>query len=261
MTESVFKVQGDYHVPLLKLLAGLPNGQGQSAEVQSLFWKRYQDLIPQEHRLAHATGDDIWAKNVQWCRYDLVRMGLMDAPSRGAWRITQRGRDWLADNPQATSIRGYKGKANAGRLALRMDAPALGRRADVQSGITLEMLEETRKAMQPEDFQRVWGQLHDRLKAEERAKYVTQIRDRVLLDSVRQYLKRIQDFLLGQGNYVPRSEETCDWIHFCSALKLYREASALLQHVKVDDVNPWQYQRTQRISSIAKRTLQGGDEG
>jgi hypothetical protein len=114
------------------------------------------------------------------------------------------------------------------------------------------MLEQTRRAMPPDQFRQVWGTIYDQLLAEERSKAITPITDKELLAAVRQPVRRIQDFLQGRGSDTPKSEEVCDWIHLCYTLGLYREATALWSYVLQDEVNPWQYERTKRLAAVCR---------
>lgn len=127
------------------------------------------------------------------------------------------------------------------------------RSAPVQSaGVSLEMLDATRQSMSADQFRQIWGTLYDQLLAEERAKAITSLNDKELASRARKPLREIQYFLQGRGNYTPQSDEICDWIHLCYALELYREAAALWQYVHLDEVNPWQLDRTRRIVAVCR---------
>ena len=49
----------------------------------------------------------------------------------------------------------------------------------------------------------------------------------------------------------------CDWIHFCYALELYREAAALLPYVRQDEVDPAIYKRAKRIAEVCRGKMAG----
>lgn len=106
MSDALFATQADYEVPLLRLLAELPDGKGRSRDVVALFWDHYQHRIPARHRESLASKSDVkrWDNIVRWARQALVKHGFADASARGVWRITPAGRDWLVDNPHATRL-------------------------------------------------------------------------------------------------------------------------------------------------------------
>jgi hypothetical protein len=253
MSEPPFEVYADYQVPLLKLMADLPGGQGRAKDVTDQFWIRYQQRIPPDHLKKLADGRTArWAHKVAWNRHDLTTQGLMDSPTHGIWRITQAGRDWLAQNPEATRIDVPRTPRQSRSPRSRRGGPITRTPLTTPPGITLEMLEQTRRAMPPDQFRQVWGTIYDQLLAEERSKAITPITDKELLAAVRQPVRRIQDFLQGRGSDTPKSEEVCDWIHLCYTLGLYREATALWSYVLQDEVNPWQYERTKRLAAVCR---------
>lgn len=252
MSESVFDVQADYEVPLLRLLADLPDGQGRMQDVLDEFWRRHRNRIPPKHLEKMESMDELhWRNKTQWARQELFWLGLIDSPKRGTWRITQKGRDWLASNPTATRVTGALPRAvpSKTRTSVQNDR---GLVAAAPAGISMEVLEQTRKYMPQDEFRRAWGELYDRLLAAERAKAITPLGDRDLLARVREPVRRIQDFLQGRGNDAPKSEEICDWIHFCYLLGLFREGAALWQFVHQDGVNDWQYERTKRLAAVCR---------
>ena len=89
----------DYEIPLLLVLSEFPNGQGSSADVLRRFWARFQAVVPPEYTervRAKGNTDLKWENIVRWARNSLVKRGLMDAPAYGIWRITDAGREYLA---------------------------------------------------------------------------------------------------------------------------------------------------------------------
>ncbi len=117
------------------------------------------------------------------------------------------------------------------------------------------MLELTRQSMSAGQFRQVWGPIYDQLLAEKRARAITPISDKQLLLAACQPVRCIQDNLQGRGNDAPKSEELCDWIHFCYTLDLYREAAALWQYVHQDEVNAWQYERTKKVAPVCRAKI------
>lgn len=255
MAEAQFQVESDYYVPLLRLLAEFPDGVAKHY-VRELFWERFKNRIPAEHLEAVASNPDLdrWINKVDWSRNRLRQYGFVDSPEAGVWRITQSGREWLAQNPQATQIKATTRRQKSSRRP-RSQASSVAVSDAPPSGITYEMLEQTRKAMSQESFRQVWGALYDQLLAKERAKAITQVSDKQLLQAVRQPVRRIQDFLQGRGNDTPKSEDVCDWIQFCYTLGLYREGAALWQYVQRDEVNAWLYERSKKIAAVCRTRI------
>ena len=245
-----FTSQTDYTVPLLRLLSELPDGQGRASEVRRLFGEEYGHLIPTQDHGVRRRGEIIWENNVAWSRNHLKGHGLLDAPAYGVWRITDAGRQWLQQNPNATRI---KGKA-------RRTSPKSRRKPSKTSaapGITLEMLEQTRKLMPADQFRQVWGALYDQLLAEEQAKAITRITQPELGRRTRRWLDEVHAFLSGKGASIPSSEVLCDWIHLCYTVELHREAAALLPYVHEDEVEPATYKRAKRVAEVCRSRLAG----
>jgi len=249
---SQFHSQADYRVALLETLAELSDGTERARDVVARFEERYGDCITPDHRAPrHAnTTVPIWKDMLHHARLDLVRRDLMDSPANGVWRITEQGRRWLADHPTTAMLPN-----------LKFDRPTPARRtarqvskkpASSQSEVTLPMLEQVRKYLPEDEFRRAWGDLYDRLLAEERARFITDIDRKALTDAVMTQVRRIQDFLQGRGDSRPSDEVLCDWVHFAYQLGLYREASALLPLINTAEVNDWYYERTKRIALASR---------
>jgi hypothetical protein len=122
----------------------------------------------------------------------------------------------------------------------------------VPPDITLEKLERIRQLMPQDQFRQDWGELYDHLLAEERAKAITPVNDRLLADRVRPLVQRLQEFLQGRSSETPNSEVVCDWVFLCYTLELYREGAALWQYVSSDEVDAWHYQRTLKLSTACR---------
>jgi hypothetical protein len=94
----LFQTYADYELPLLQGLNGLPGGQGATGDVLDLFWQRFSSNIPPEYQMRLPNRRELkWQNMVMWTRNTLVKRGLMEAPRYGVWRITQAGRERLAD--------------------------------------------------------------------------------------------------------------------------------------------------------------------
>jgi len=120
------------------------------------------------------------------------------------------------------------------------------------TGITLDKLERIRSVMPADEFRRDWSDIYDQLLAAERARFITPVIDRDLLERIRPLVQRIQDFIQGRGNESPKSEVVCDWIFICYILELYREGSALWHYVNRDEVDALKYERTAKFSAACR---------
>jgi hypothetical protein len=118
--------------------------------------------------------------------------------------------------------------------------------------ITLEKLERIRQLMPQDQFRQDWGEFYEHLLTEERAKAITPLNDRLLVNRVHPVVQRIQEFLQGRSSEAPNSEVVCDWIFLCYTLELYREGAALWQYVSSDEVDAWHYQRTLKLSTACR---------
>jgi hypothetical protein len=172
------------------------------------------------------------------------------------WHITPEGRQFIEPDSPTNQLNLDEKMSSAQDLdncsTKRIEKTRLSGNRKSDMAISLEMLELTLSAMPSEQFRQIWGELYDRLIAEERAKAITLVTDKELLSAARQPVRRIQDFLQGRGNETPKSEELCDWIHFCYTLGLFREGSALWRLVQPEGVNQWQYERTKKIAAVCR---------
>ncbi len=245
--QPLFETQKSYELPLLRLLAKIPGGQGQAKEVRRLFEQEYGPQIPSKHRGTNRGRETVWENNVNWCRNYLRERGFVDMPQTGIWRITQAGRDWLEQNPGADRLPRftYQGKSQP---TPRPPAPP-------PAGVTLDMLEQTRQVMPADQFRQIWGAIYDQRLAEERARAVTEINQTELGRRARRKLDDIHAFLAGRNNASPKSDVLCDWIHFCYELELHREAASLLQYVREDEVDPGFYRRAKKWAEASRVKL------
>ena len=253
MQQPIIETQADYYVPLLRILADLPKGAATAQEVVARFLDRYGNYIAAEHREHLSSNPDIakWESNIHWARNKLRMLGFLDTSHRGIWKLSDAGRRWLEENPEALLLE----QANKSRRGPRAANPARTSHAEPTQpppGVSLEMLEQTKQVMGEDVFRQVWGALYDQLVAAERAKAITSVSDRDLLQAARQQVRQIQDYLQGHNGNRPSSEQLCDWIHFCYQFSLYREAAALFTLVNPDDVNPWYLERTRKIAAASR---------
>jgi hypothetical protein len=246
-----FEKVKDYKVALLRFMAKMPDHQGDAREISESFEQEHRDRIPPNHYETLESGAERWHTNVSWARYHLAQAGLLDSPRRGVWRITQAGLDWVQQNPTATRIATKASQRRRGRSRSSRKAK------EAAPGITLEMLEQTRRVMPADQFRQVWGPLYDQLLADERAKAITAITKTELGRRTRYWLDDVHAFLSGENASPPSSEALCDWVHFCYALELYREAAAMFPYVREDEVDAAIYKRAKRVAEVCRRKLAG----
>jgi len=255
MEEPMFQGEKDYYVPVLRVVAGMPNGAARKKDVLNELMRRYGHRIPPEHRemVSSSIRTLKWDNYASWSRQHLIEAGYLDAPDRGVWGITEMGRRWVADHPHDSHI----------KLTRRQsDTPPnrktrAKKKTDVvlPAGLSLDMLEKTRQAMGDEQFRPVWGELYDHLIAAKRAAMISDIDETKLTKLLRRQIREIHNYLLGRDANRPTSEQICDWIHFCYQFSLYREAAALFATVNADEVNPWYLERTRRIAVTSRAKL------
>ena len=250
--ESTFETVKDYGLPLLYLLHSLSDGQCNAAEACRMFERRYGDQIPQAHRQERTSrGDAVWEYRVHVGRHYLWKRGFLHSPNRGVWRLTEEGRRWAKENPDARSLPPMESR----RTAHTARRPTRASRRESQFGINLDMLEQTRKVMPAEEFRQVWGELYDQLLTEERAKAISQITQRELTRRTRRRVDEVHAFLQGESANPPTPESLCDWVHFCYALELHREAGSLLQYLTAEEVDPAIYRRAKKLAVASRVEL------
>ena len=96
------------------------------------------------------------------------------------------------------------------------------------------------------------GSQYDQLLSEERAKAITEITQTELGRRARQRLDEIHAFLQGKNASMPSSEVLCDWVHFCYALDLCREATTLFTYIQENEVEPGAYRRVKRVAEVCR---------
>ena len=70
---NAFRTYADYEVPLLEVLSNLPEGQGTSKSVRDRFGERFDDRIPDEHRVYLENAHEAkWRNIVAWVRSALI---------------------------------------------------------------------------------------------------------------------------------------------------------------------------------------------
>ena len=252
-----FVKYADYEIALLRLLATLPGGQGSTAEVCRLFGAEYKHRIPSRDLETVHGSEPKWLNIVRWGRNSLIKHGLVDAPDRGVWRITAAGRRWVEENPGPIKLEPGTERRRDKAIKTSFPLPPTKPKDPRLADITLEKLERIRELMPPDEFRREWGPLYDLLLAKEQGKAVTEITPSEIGRRARQRLDDIHALLRGSNTTLPSGEIVCDWIHFCYALDLLREAAALLQYVRDTDVDPAIYRRAKRVAEACRSKLTG----
>jgi restriction system protein len=89
----------DFRRPILEALVEL-GGKAPASEVLARVYQKIKDRLPEVDRKLTDSGAPRWHKKANWCRYHLVRQGLLKADSpRGIWEISDLGRAWLREHP------------------------------------------------------------------------------------------------------------------------------------------------------------------
>jgi len=83
--------------PILEALVEL-GGSARTGDVLDLVGQKMKDVLTHHdwEPLSSNPRSIRWRKTAQWCRYMLVREGLMKGDSPyGIWEISEKGREWL----------------------------------------------------------------------------------------------------------------------------------------------------------------------
>lgn len=83
-------------LPLLEVLASMPNGHGRPRDIYPLLNKHFPELTAQDLEERLDSGTPKWTNRVQWVRQALVSKGEIASPQYGTWSITEQGRARLA---------------------------------------------------------------------------------------------------------------------------------------------------------------------
>lgn len=247
---------GQYNLALLRVMAELR--QVRTSEAVSEFERRLGHLIASQDRSRNRSGNLKWEWRVRWARQELVEAGLMGSGGHGIWTITEAGLKWLEENPNGTHLslpRDTDHNVRATRRPSRSAATAGRKKGEDRSGVTRQMLEQTRQAMPTEQFRQLWGTLYDQLLAEERGRATTSITHAELGKRAKRELDRIHSYLQGRETEQPDTRRICLWIQFCYALELYREAASLWPYMDENQVDPAIYDQVRRLATASKAKL------
>jgi len=87
--------QRDVEVPLLQILAEI-GGEGRPRDLYPLVAEKFPQIRDEDLSETLPSGTNRWTNRVQWVRQTLIEKGELDSPTRGVWRITDKGRQRLA---------------------------------------------------------------------------------------------------------------------------------------------------------------------
>lgn len=205
-----------YVIALCRLVDSLPNRTGKANEIISEFEKTYRSDIPGEHFGKDSSGAIMWVKKVQWCRQSALMLGWMDSPARGIWRLTRKGHEWIAANPDATHIP-------------RLPTSTVPKESSFHS-LEEKQIPKRINLVSPE------------VKV---GNHYTHQQHLMI-----QQVSKITNFLDGRSNVRPSDEQLCDWVNFCYSFELYEEGHDLFRLVVGDGVNPWYLERTRKLAKI-----------
>jgi restriction system protein len=88
--------QREVELPLLEVLVEI-GGQGRPSDIYPLVTAKFPQVSEEDLAESLPSGGNRWQNRIQWARQNLVAEGDIDSPSRGTWRITDKGRARLGD--------------------------------------------------------------------------------------------------------------------------------------------------------------------
>mgnify|MGYP000557270040 CR=1 FL=1 len=252
---SVFRSAPDYEYALFRLLLTLPGHRGSAADIIAQFGERFREHIPQQHHDGRTRrGDALWVSYVHLGRYYLFTRGFLAPSPRGIWCLGEAGVQWAEQHPDADRLPQIR-ETDRERRYRAPTATATLTTGHRGFEISLEMLERTRAEMPEDLFKEIWGRIHEQVLAQERAKAVTHLSAREAGNRAIAVLNQVHAFLEGVSDQRPTAETLCDWIHFCFALDLHREAATLLRYVSESNVDAAIYRRAKRLSDASRARL------
>jgi restriction system protein len=93
--------QKEIELPVLEILVEL-GGEGKPKQIYPLVTKKFSQLTRHDLAETLASGQNKWTNRIQWVRQALINKGELDSPSRGVWRITEKGRQRLSGSVVST---------------------------------------------------------------------------------------------------------------------------------------------------------------
>ena len=210
----MFGPYSDYLIPLLKILDGFPQRMGRGEDVLALFKVQYHHEIPEDaYRVAATSGKMYWVRCVYNIQGKARKLGLVENPSRGLWRLTEYGHKWLIDHPDATHFTGEEVLTKTYRFT---SSSRLVKGDHQHSG---------------------------------KGKPVTDHSKHKILT---REIANIQIYLDGHSPIQPSAEKLCDWVYFCYTFELYPEGRDLFVLIDRDEVHSWYYERTKKLARLCE---------
>lgn len=93
-------------LPLLKLLN--EKGELEAREAAPLLGDRFQLTEEERRKLLPSGKQEVFANRVGWARTFVKKAGLLETPRRGLWRLTDRGKNVLRQNPEKIDVKFLK---------------------------------------------------------------------------------------------------------------------------------------------------------
>lgn len=87
--------QRDVEIPLLQVLVDV-GGQRRPRDIYPLVTQKFPQIREEDLAESLKSGTSKWTNRIQWVRQTLIEKHEMDSPARGIWRITEKGRERLA---------------------------------------------------------------------------------------------------------------------------------------------------------------------
>ncbi len=207
-----------YIIALCKLVSALPQHRGQASEIIRRFERTHRNEIPPHHYENDSSGLPAYVKQLHWCRQRAVLLGWMDSPERGIWHVTEKGRAWLAANPDAKQV-----------------PPLPVSKNQKEHNSPPQPKNKARAKYEPISIQ-----------STAKDKYLYQ------QELVIEQIHRIEKFLDGRSDVRASDEQLCDWVNFCYLVELYEEGRDLFKLVAAEGVNPWYFERTRKLAKICE---------
>src|ERR1700712_1503814 len=89
---------------LFPLLRRLTDGETHALSILAQQLADDLALTSEDRAQMLSSGQSTYQNRVGWARTYLKKAGLLEAPSRGTARITQRGREVIAENPPTIDV-------------------------------------------------------------------------------------------------------------------------------------------------------------
>ena len=92
--------QREVEIPLLEVLIEI-GGEGVPRDVYPLVTGKLPQITDQDLAERLPSGGNKWTNRIQWVRQRLVEQSQIDSSTQGVWRITEAGRQRVAERGEA----------------------------------------------------------------------------------------------------------------------------------------------------------------